>query len=555
MVKISAVIITLNEEKNIERCIHSLQRVADEIVVVDSFSTDRTQEICNELGVRFIQHKFEGYRDQKNYALSQATYDHIVSLDADEALSVELELEIMKIKNNWQYDGYKFKRLNNYCGRWIYHTDWYPEYRIRLFDRRKCEWKGANIHETVKLNTTGTVSKTKGNLLHWRYASYEDHVAEINKYSSISAIEYYKKGATSGVAKTIFHSFWRFIHSYILRAGFLEGVSGLTISLLIANLCYLKYAKLHRLNRKNPHSPKKRKPNAKPKHSKMPMAVFPSTNQPLASVIITTYNQPEWLRKTLWGFEHQTIKGFEVIIADDGSNNETKTVIDEFYQNNTFRLKHVWHPDNGFQKCTILNKAIVQSTSDYLIFTDGDCIPRNDFIEVHLKHAQKGYFLSGGYFKLNKKVSDAVNYNDVENGNPFKVKWLLKSGQNFQYKFLKFIRNRFVQFLLNQITPTKATWNGHNVSGWKSDIIAVNGYNENMQYGGLDRELGERLFNYGIKSKQIRYSAICVHLDHSRPYRTKSTLDKNKKIRKSVVKDKIIWVDNGIDKHIKNTAN
>ncbi|KAF5082859.1 Glycosyl transferase family 2 [anaerobic digester metagenome] len=547
MPKISAVIITYNEESTVERCIKSVQRVVDEVLVVDSFSTDRTQEICENLGVRFIQHEFNGYRDQKNFALQQATYDCILSLDADEALSVELEVDIMKAKENWLYDAYRFRRLNNYCGRWIYHTDWYPEYRIRLFDRRKGEWTGANIHELVKMNKGVPVGKLNGHLLHWRYATYEEHVDEVNKYSTISAQEYYNKGIKSGVGKAVFHSIWRFFHSYFVRTGFLEGVSGLTISLMLANLCYLKYAKLHRLNRKNPHSPQ-RKNNKISKHKKGRLVVLPASGQPAVSVIITTYNQPEWLRKTLWGFCHQTVKGFEVLIADDGSGEDTKAVINEFVKNETFTLKHIWHPDNGFQKCTILNKAIVQSASDYLVFTDGDCIPRQDFIEIHLRNAKKGYFLSGGYFKLNKRVSDAITYSDVEQGSPFSVRWLLRSGQEFQYKQIKFIRVEFVQRILNLITPTKATWNGHNVSGWKSDIVAVNGYNEDMQYGGLDRELGERLFNFGVKSIQIRYSAICVHLDHPRPYRTSSTLTKNKNIRRNVVKNKVVWAENGIEK-------
>jgi glycosyltransferase involved in cell wall biosynthesis len=541
MVKISAVIITLNEENNIERCIRSVQRVADEILVVDSFSTDKTEQICKELGVRFIQHEFEGFRDQKNYAISQAIYDYILALDADEALSVELEKEVLDVKNNWKFDGYRFFRLNNYCGKWILYTDYYPEKRIRLFDRRKGKWHGANIHEVVKMAHGATVATLKGHLLHWRYQSYEEHINEINLYSTISAKEYYKMGVKAGYLKILFHTSWRFIHSYFFRRGFLSGFNGLVISSLLAKHCFVKYAKLRKLYKIN----RKRQP-----FPFLNLLNMPVGNKPLTSVIITTYNQPEWLRKTLWGFEHQTEKRFEILIADDGSGDETKQVVDEFKSRGLLNIIHVWHPDNGFQKCQILNKAILKTNSDYLIFTDGDCIPRRDFVEVHISNARRGKFLSGGYLKLVKSVSANISYTDIQEGAPFISSWLMKNGQPFTYKFLKLTQNPFIQKILNAITTTRPTWNGHNVSGWKDDIISVNGYNEDMQYGGLDRELGERLMNYGIKGKQIRYSAICVHLDHPRPYRTKSTWDKNYRIRKEVKRKKLKWTSNGIDKYI-----
>ncbi len=269
---------------------------------------------------------------------------------------------------------------------------------------------------------------------------------------------------------------------------------------------------------------------------------------PETGVVITTYNQPEWLKKVLWGFEVQTQKDFEILVADDGSAYETREVIDWFSKNSSLKIKHIWHPDEGFQKCAILNKAIVRSESDYLIFTDGDCIPRKDFVEAHLKRAQKGFFLSGGYLKLSLKVSKVISREDIIQQRPFSRKWLKQQGQPFSQKLIKLVKNPYVAGLLNFLTPTRATWNGHNVSGWKKDILAVNGYNEDMTYGGLDRELGERLMNFGIKGKQIRYYAICLHLDHPRPYKTPESMEKNKAIRKRVRREKITRVLNGIEK-------
>lgn len=251
MVKISAVIITLNEEKVIERCIKSMQRVADEIVIVDSYSTDKTEEISRKLGAKFIQHPFNGYRDQKNFALQQATYDYVLSLDADEALSIELEKSILQIKENWQHDAYKFNRLNYCCGQWIKHTDWYPDRKIRLFDRRKGEWCGANIHEVVEMNEGSKVGILKGDLLHWTYNSYEQLVEVMNKYSTLSAKEYFNRGKKSSFIKIVISPFWRFIHSYFIRLGFLDGYGGFIVSISAAKLNQLKYVKLRHLHLAN----------------------------------------------------------------------------------------------------------------------------------------------------------------------------------------------------------------------------------------------------------------------------------------------------------------
>ena len=135
-------------------------------------------------GVRFIEHSFEGYRDQKNFALTQASFDYVLSLDADEELSPRLEKSILAVKQDFKYDGYKFNRLNSYCGKWIYHTSLSPERKIRLFNRKKAKWVGLNIHETVSLNNPKSVKCLKGNLIHWLYNSYEESIDKMNKYST-----------------------------------------------------------------------------------------------------------------------------------------------------------------------------------------------------------------------------------------------------------------------------------------------------------------------------------------------------------------------------------
>ena len=266
------------------------------------------------------------------------------------------------------------------------------------------------------------------------------------------------------------------------------------------------------------------------------------------SIIISTYNSPKWLEKVLIGYNNQSYQFFEIVIADDGSGQETLDLI-EFIQSKVFYpIVHVWHKDNGFQKSQILNKAIQKCSTPYIIMSDGDCIPRQDFVACHVKYREEGFFLSGGYFMLPISISKLISNEDINTGRCFDLKWLKSHGLKRAFKNFKLTAKGFVSWFLNTITPTNASWNGHNASGWKKDILSVNGFDERMQYGGQDRELGERLFNYGIKSKQLRYSAVCVHLDHPRGYKTKESIEKNLQIRSKVKSEKSVWTASGIIK-------
>ena len=268
------------------------------------------------------------------------------------------------------------------------------------------------------------------------------------------------------------------------------------------------------------------------------------------SIIITTYNSEEWLKKVLEGYCNQTEDDFEVIVADDGSTEKTKFVIEAFNHKFRFKIQHIWQEDNGFQKCKILNKAIVQAKSDYLLFTDGDCIPRKDFVAQHLKYKEEGYFLSGGYFKLPMETSQKIAIDTIKNQDCFSISWLIKNGVSKSFKLSKLTKIQLFAIFMNWLTPTKRTFNGHNTSCFKKDLLAVNGFNEDMQYGGLDREVGERLFNLGILSKQIRYSAVCLHLDHQRAYFNQMEWDKNVALRAFNIKNKITWTESGIIKGV-----
>ena len=266
------------------------------------------------------------------------------------------------------------------------------------------------------------------------------------------------------------------------------------------------------------------------------------------SVIFSTYNQPEWLRKTLLGFAAQDRHDFEVVVADDGSRDETRELLEGLRPSLPFQLQHVWQADEGFQKCRILNKAIRASRSDYLLFTDGDCIPRRDFVSSHLRLREPGRFLSGGYFKLPMSISKAISADDIAAGRCFELAWLRSQGLPWAARNVKLAAQGKLADCLDGVVTARASWNGHNASGWKQDLVAANGFDERMGYGGEDRELGERLENHGVRGKQVRHRAVCLHLDHARGYKTTASVQANLAIRAETRSRKTVWTPHGIKK-------
>jgi len=239
--KISATIIALNEERNIARAIESL-RCCDEIVVVDSGSVDRTVEIAQKLGARVVDAVWHGYAGQKNLASEGAAYDWILSIDADESLSEALEGEIWQLKKNGpEFDGYTMPRLAQYLGRWILHSGWYPDRKIRLFDRRKARWVGDFVHESVDLQ--GRVGHLKSNLLHFTCDSLSEHLKTMDRYTTLAAEQLVSRGCKAGFGQMLIDPPWTFFRTFVLQRGFLDGVEGVAIAYMAALYQFLKFAK------------------------------------------------------------------------------------------------------------------------------------------------------------------------------------------------------------------------------------------------------------------------------------------------------------------------
>jgi glycosyltransferase involved in cell wall biosynthesis len=239
--KISATIITHDEERNLPRAIESL-RCADEILVVDSGSSDRTREIAEKLGARVIESPWPGYAKQKNLAAERAENDWILSLDADESLSEALEAEIWRLKKEGpRHDAYTMPRLAQYLGRWIRHSGWHPDRKVRLYHRAKATWKGDFVHESVTVD--GSVGHMEGNLLHFTCESLSEHIKTMDRYTTLAAEQLVASKQKVTWGRLIFEPPWTFFNTYVLKAGYLDGVEGLAIANMAALYNFLKYAK------------------------------------------------------------------------------------------------------------------------------------------------------------------------------------------------------------------------------------------------------------------------------------------------------------------------
>ncbi len=243
MPQLSVVIITFNEEKNIGRCLASIQAIADDIVVVDSFSTDKTADICRQYQVNFIARQWEGYSGTKNFANVQAKFDWILSLDADEELSEELKISILEQKKLNQLSTCKFNRITNYCGSWIKHGGWYPDTKIRLFNRTITKWVGV-IHEELSFSEPVHVIHLKGDCLHYSYYSIEQHYKQADDFTTIAAKDLYDRGKKSSFIKTYISPIIKFLRDYFIKLGFMDGTVGYTVARISAYATYLKYKKL-----------------------------------------------------------------------------------------------------------------------------------------------------------------------------------------------------------------------------------------------------------------------------------------------------------------------
>jgi glycosyltransferase involved in cell wall biosynthesis len=247
MPSLSATLITHNESANIARAIRSLS-CADEIVVIDDDSHDGTSEIAAGLGARVITHTFEGFSAQKNFSTGQTQHDWVLSLDADEELDPQAQAAILEWKrSDPSAAGYQFARRAQYLGRWILHSGWYPDYKLRLFDRRRGRWQGAYVHESVVVN--GAVATMPGHILHYTCNSLEEHRQRIEFYTDLAAKEMLERGERASILRRALGPPWIFLNSYLFRMGMIDGRQGYLIAKMAARYVRRKYVKLEEMRK------------------------------------------------------------------------------------------------------------------------------------------------------------------------------------------------------------------------------------------------------------------------------------------------------------------
>lgn len=495
---LSVIIITKNETAHIGRCLDSVSW-ADEIIVLDSGSQDDTVSICLQYTDKVYQTDWPGFGVQKQRALDKARGDWVLSIDADEIVTAELRAEIEKALRQNLFQGYEIPRLSSYCGKEIRHGGWWPDYVLRLFRRENGRFSDSLVHE--KVCVTGAIGRLATPLLHESFVNLEEVLSKVDGYSTLNAKMLHERGVKSSLSKAIIKALWNFFRTYIVKLSILDGPQGLMLAISNAEGTYYKYAKLLELE-KNQDSRAK-----------------------LISVIVSTYNRPDALEACINSFCQQIERNFEIIIADDGSTEETRQLINILSAKSPVPIIHVYQPDCGFQLSRIRNKAVAKSKGDYILFVDGDCMVRPDFVAKHRQLASPNYFVAGNRVLLDQAFTEEV----LANKQPLYLKGLLFFlGLRFGKKI-----NRLVPMLslplgfVRYLQPRN--WRkavGCNTAMWKNDFIRLNGYDELFEgWGYEDSDLVIRLIHAGIKRKEGRFAVPVLHLWH--PQNDKSKQDKN----------------------------
>ncbi|MBS1505165.1 MAG: glycosyltransferase [Bacteroidetes bacterium] len=468
MVKISVVIITFNEEENIARCIDSVRPIADEIVVIDSFSKDLTKKICLEKGVRFIEHPFEGHIQQKNFGLTQAQYDHVLSLDADEYLSPELTYSIFFAKKLWPAEAYEMNRLSSYGGRWMKLSAWYPDRKLRLWNRKLGTWGGDNPHDKVILTKKVNVMHLKGDLMHEAYDNASEFLVKVQGYSDIFAKEK-RYVLHSSSFKIFYKTFYSFFFNFFVKLGLFGGYEGAMISMSNTNYTFYKYSKLYEANR-----------------------------QLKISLIILAKCKRDSLELVLLSIMRQSVLPDEVIITLARPSEETLQLIASFQSIFPVAL-HAKYTQTAEQPVA---QAIEQAKNEYLIFVDGDVVLHKNFIKSHKCNAWKGRFLQGSSVHLYPRKTESlikekktkVSFNDSGIGNR-----------------LRAIESNILSLLFSSYKKGFKKGRPLNLSCWKEDIDAV-------LVPGRDQvdiaDLFVKLEALDIRRKNLIFSGIGYHLYH-----------------------------------------
>jgi glycosyltransferase involved in cell wall biosynthesis len=505
---ISVVIITKNAELHLAKCLDALKRFA-EVILLDSGSSDNTISIASAYPNIKIHHQpFTGFGKQKNKAASLAKNDWIFSLDADEVPDEKCIDGMATYRPNKDIVGL-IKRYNYYNHKLIEACGWQNDIIPRFYNRTHTSFAEKIVHEVIDTSHS-TVIRLSGALHHYAYDNPDGLLQKMQFYSTLYAQENRFKKKTSPVAFT-FKTFIAFIKNYFLLRGIFYGYEGFLISYSNAAGVFYKYAKLYEMNR----------------HIKV-------------SLLITTYNRPDALALVLKSVFNQSVLPHQIVVADDGSDERTKSVVDSLRNISPVTLTHIWHEDTGFRLAEIRNKAIAASDGEYIIMIDGDMVLQKNFIKSHINAATPGLFIQGSRVLLSEPLTNEK----------------LKSGSISFNAFMAGITNRlnamnipFLSRIVSRVSDSFGGVRGANMSFWREDLIKVNGFDNNfVGWGREDSEFCARMLRAGIRRKNLKLGGVAYHLYH--PESPKGKLSVNDHLLEESIKENRLKSISGVDKFL-----
>lgn len=506
---ITPVIIVKNGEKHLRDCLNSLIQFK-EVILVDNESTDNTLNIAKDFpNVSIHYSAFLGFGPLKNFAISKSSNDWVFIVDSDEVLSERLISNLKKIDLSSDFHVFEVKRLNHYGQKPVNACGWENDWQTRIFNKKNHQFHPVQVHETLNVDEKTINLKLDGDLLHFPFDSIRSLIAKMDQYAELYAKQKTKSKNLWAIT-ALFKAIFTFFRDFFLLKGFLYGFEGFCISICNANGTLYKYLKLIEFNRNLP-----------------------------VSLAITTFNRPDALHLVLKSVMTQTVLPKEIIIADDGSGDETKKMIEEWKSQSNLTIKHVWHVDEGFRAAKIRNEAIKVAESPYLIFIDGDIVLHKNFIEDHIKFAKRGVWVQGSRVLVSKSRTEQL----ISDGKT-QLKWFQKGVKNkLNAMRMPFFSKLYFLKSRRDLESTKTC----NLAFWKDDAYLVNGFDEDfVGWGREDSEFVARLMHSGIKRKDLKFSAIAYHLEH--PYNSRAALPENDERLKQTVELKKMICANGLVK-------